>query len=64
MRNLNINTRSNFSCKDCQKRYVGCHSDCEPYKQFKKETTELRKKIQKHNEMEYLLHGGEKGVKI
>lgn len=22
------------SCKDCTKRYVGCHSTCEDYKQF------------------------------
>lgn len=24
-------------CADCQKRYVGCHSDCETYKAWKSE---------------------------
>lgn len=24
-------------CADCQKRYVGCHSDCENYKAWKSE---------------------------
>lgn len=24
-------------CADCQKRYVGCHSDCEDYKTWKSE---------------------------
>ena len=23
-------------CKDCEKRYVGCHSDCIDYKDWKK----------------------------
>lgn len=22
------------SCKDCTKRHIGCHSECEEYKQF------------------------------
>ena len=24
-------------CKDCQKRYVGCHKDCTDYKKFSEE---------------------------
>lgn len=27
----------NSPCKDCGSRYVGCHSDCEKYKDFRDE---------------------------
>lgn len=37
-----------FSCKDCQDRYVGCHSKCEKYK-AKKELHEKRKQEYKDN---------------
>lgn len=29
-------------CKDCAYRYVGCHSECEDYFQFKKNVDETR----------------------
>lgn len=32
-------------CKDCTKRYVGCHSKCKDYKQFKIENEKKRKYI-------------------
>lgn len=25
-------------CKGCQERYLGCHANCEKYKEFKAET--------------------------
>ncbi len=26
-------------CKDCERRYVSCHSDCDDYKNWKNEMT-------------------------
>ena len=31
-------------CKDCEKRYYGCHSQCEGYQQFRAEQNGLLKK--------------------
>ena len=31
-------------CKDCDIRFVGCHSKCEKYIQYKKEMAEADKK--------------------
>ena len=32
------------ACKDCEKRYVGCHGECETYKAEKAKNEELREK--------------------
>lgn len=32
-------------CKDCEKRYVGCHSSCEEYLAFKKDQREYNEKV-------------------
>ena len=29
-------------CKDCTKRYLGCHDRCKDYQEFHKEQMELR----------------------
>lgn len=34
-----------MSCKDCQKRHIGCHSECEDYIQECKERAEKNEKI-------------------
>ena len=39
----------NFSCKNCTKRHVGCHSTCETYHKEKKEY-DLREKEIGHRE--------------
>lgn len=39
------------SCKDCTKRYVGCHSNCADYAEYKKEVTEQRKQKRKESMM-------------
>ena len=31
-------------CKDCDQRYVGCHSSCEEYKTYKIKNNFIRKK--------------------
>lgn len=38
------------SCKDCKDRYVGCHSKCEKYAQFKQEIAERKRKQQEGRE--------------
>ena len=43
----------NFSCKDCENRYVGCHSECEVYK---KEKEKHNKKMQKIKELKTKVH--------
>ena len=35
------------SCKNCPDRYLGCHSNCDKYKQFKEEIAEIKRKQQK-----------------
>lgn len=40
-------------CKDCKKRYLGCHDKCDTYQNFKKECLEIseeRKKRQTADE--------------
>lgn len=34
-----------MSCKGCEKRYIGCHSECEDYIQETKELKERNEKI-------------------
>lgn len=41
------------SCYDCKRRYVGCHSRCQAYKDFK-ETLEKRKEPADRDLAEYL----------
>lgn len=31
-------------CKNCQERYVGCHSTCKPYLDYKKQIEDIHKK--------------------
>jgi len=36
-------------CKDCVKRYLGCHGSCEEYKQFKHQREKANKKYREVN---------------
>lgn len=38
-------------CKDCQERYLGCHSKCEKYIKYHEANLERQKKIQELHEM-------------
>lgn len=40
-------------CKDCTRRYVGCHSECKQYMEAKNEH-EKRKQWEKEHEAPYL----------
>lgn len=35
-------------CKECQERFVGCHSTCEKYAQMRREIDELNAKKKKY----------------
>lgn len=30
-------------CKECEDRILGCHADCERYKEFQKDREQIRK---------------------
>lgn len=38
-------------CKDCQERFLGCHSTCERYKQDKARNEEFKHKIKLEREI-------------
>lgn len=40
-------------CKDCTKRYPGCHDKCAGYLDFKKERELIRKNRGEYNEIRY-----------
>ena len=42
--NLNEFGRITAPCKDCKDRHIGCHSDCELYKEFQRRNEELNKR--------------------
>lgn len=46
-----------FCCKDCEERYVGCHSTCEKYLQEKEKYGEHRDKIRKNRSAEADIKG-------
>lgn len=37
-------------CKSCKKRYVGCHSNCKDYAEFRRGLDEINKKIKEEKE--------------
>lgn len=46
-------------CKDCKKRHLGCHADCNDYKEFaeyRKYISDCIKKLNHDNEYEIQKH--------
>ena len=39
-----VNSYTYCACKDCTERYVGCHSDCDKYKDFLKRNEKIKQK--------------------
>ena len=37
-------------CKKCDKRHIGCHSDCEEYKKYKTEQRDIYRERDKYND--------------
>lgn len=54
----------NNACKNCTDRYIGCHSKCDKYAEFRNEVSKMRKHEREYNSnpcyMNYLLKGGKK----
>ena len=46
---------NNRCCKGCEKRYVGCHSTCEEYKEYRKEMDEQKQNKHLKREIEVYL---------
>ena len=44
-------------CADCQKRRVGCHSDCEDYKTWKSQQQTVADAKQKDKQRRAMLNG-------
>lgn len=42
-------------CKDCKDRHVGCHGDCERYKQYKAELEAAKAEIYGEPEQKLML---------
>lgn len=40
---MSIRSRDACKCKDCTKRYVGCHAECIDYKKFQESLKSERK---------------------
>lgn len=40
-------------CKNCTDRYIGCHSECEKYKNVKLKNEALRKAVFERKSVEY-----------
>ena len=45
-----------MSCKGCTRRYVGCHSDCEDYKEEKRLRDERNEQIKNAKDLEEKLN--------
>ena len=50
MKWIDFNNKYNQSCRDCEKRHVGCHSKCDSYKKEKElRVQETQGLIKEHN---------------
>lgn len=51
----------NSPCKECEKRYAGCHSNCEKFTEWKRRYKEQRalekSKVKKQNDFFYKKRG-------
>lgn len=48
-------------CKECQKRCLGCHSNCDEYKEYRNNMDDIRERRFRHNQLEndlYKTRGG------
>lgn len=64
MRDLINNSKPQAPCMNCERRYVGCHAECEDYKEFRKladkMSEEFRKKKNKHLDITMFQKGSQK----
>ena len=46
-----------MSCLNCEKRHVGCHSSCEEYAEFKRNSSEQKETKRKQKELQNIVSG-------
>lgn len=51
-RKYSLTSNGRFPCKDCKKRYLGCHDSCEEYQDAKKENEEYKKIVKNKRDAE------------
>ena len=44
-------------CFDCERRQIGCHADCEIYKEAKQKSDEERKRVREEKKKESIVVG-------
>lgn len=49
--------KSSTCCKGCEKRYVGCHSKCKLYLEYRSKLNDFNEKIKKEKYKERLGYG-------
>jgi hypothetical protein len=52
LENMNIKSE----CKDCTKRHVGCHTDCQAYMEFKLKVAQVNEAERQYKEMNHFHH--------
>ena len=45
-----------MSCLNCEKRHVGCHSSCEEYAEFKRNSSEQKEIKRKQKELQNIVY--------
>lgn len=50
-------------CKDCTARHVGCHGDCDRYKEWKAAHDQQKEEQRKHKVQEYAFQNYKVGVR-
>ena len=45
-----------MSCLNCEKRHVGCHSSCEEYAEFKRNSLEQKEIKRKQKELQNIVY--------
>lgn len=43
-------------CEVCEKRFVGCHGDCDVFKAWSKEQAEQKRKMEEQKRKDRLVH--------
>lgn len=44
-------------CKDCNDRVVGCHSNCQRYKEYRKDMDDFNQKKKHDDQLDGILYG-------
>ena len=53
----------NAPCMNCKNKYIGCHSNCEDYAEFKDNVEELKAKRRKRVYLDAMINDHEKDIR-